>query len=150
MIKMKVRSSFCGVPVFRRQSIGSGLITRVSPTYKQAIGLLPTKTRSAKSVAALMEPMMIKKSLTLMQWLGCFPGSSPARVVQKAEIGVHCQMKTRIMESVKATTKMPQYMRIRRNWTIGKIRYWNKMLVIRYIRRCKIDRGRRMRLTWNI
>ena len=59
-------------------------------------------------------------------------------MVQKAEIGVHCQMKTMIMEKVKATTKIPQYIRMRRNWTIGKIRYWNKMLPISCIRRCKI------------
>lgn len=85
--------------------------------------LLPTKTKSAKSVAALMEPMMIKNSSTLMQRPGCVPGRLPARVVQKAEIGVHCQMKTMMMETVKAITKMPQYMRMRRNCTIGKIRY---------------------------
>ena len=93
-------------------------------------GLLLTKTKRAKSVAALMEPMMIKNSSTLMQRPGCVPGSSPARVVQKAEIGVHCQMNTMMIETVKATTKRPQYLRMRRNWTIGKIRYWNKMLPI--------------------
>ena len=30
MMKMKVRSSFCGVPVFRCQSMGIGWVTRVS------------------------------------------------------------------------------------------------------------------------
>ena len=33
IIKMKVRSSFCGVPVFRCQSMGIGLITGVSPNH---------------------------------------------------------------------------------------------------------------------
>ena len=63
-------------------------------------------------------------------------------VFQKAEIGVHCQTKTRTTEIVKAITKMPQYMRMRRNWTIGKIRNRNRRLPIMCVRRYKID-GRR-------
>lgn len=78
-------------------------------------GLLLTKARRTKSVAALMEPAMIKNLLTWMQRAGDAPGMVPAKVVQKAEIGAHCQMKTMTMEIVKAITKMAQYMTMRRN-----------------------------------
>lgn len=90
--------------------------------------MLLTSNKSAKSVAVLMEPTVSRKISTLMHWPPSLAVRAPPSVVQKAWIGLHWQMKHIIHADVKAMTKTPQYIRMRRNWTIGKIRYWKKIL----------------------
>lgn len=52
----------------------------------------------------------------------------PPKVNQKAWIGVHSKMKTRVDAVSNATTKTPNRLMMRRNGRTGKILYWNRML----------------------
>ena len=87
-----------------------------------------TKAKSTKSVAALIEPDMRKYNSTLMHLPPSSGASVPASVSQKAWIGTHWNTETRMQAMVRDTTKTKHQRRIRRNWTMGKMRYWKRML----------------------
>ena len=90
-----------------------------------------TRSRRAKSVTVLIDPLTIKNLIRLMHWLpNCAVGPLP-KVVHKAWMGLHSKMNTKVEAVPNATTKPPQAITIRRNEATSKIRYWNKTLAVR-------------------
>ena len=101
-VKMPVKTSFCGWLVLRRQRIGIGWTNdaSVSLFIFCTHHTLLTKAKSTKSVAALIEPAIMKYSSTLIH----LPPIEPAKLSQKSWIGVHWKMETIMQVMVRQTT----------------------------------------------
>lgn len=84
-----------------------------------------TMASKIKSVAALMPPAIKKNLMTLIHRA---PGIVPANVVQNPDTGMHWKMQTNTEDSTRQAVKTAHSCRMRRYWTMGKIRYWNKMM----------------------
>lgn len=89
---------------------------------------LRTKSKSAKSVTVLMDPFTNRKLIKLIHRPPIWR-RPPPNPTQKWSTGVHSKMNTMVDVVPNARTKAPQALMMRRKETIGKMRYWKKMLV---------------------
>ena len=80
-------------------------------------------SKSAKSVTVLMEPFTNRKVMKSMHRPPKSTSRKPPRATQKLLIGVHSKMKTMADAVPNAMTKAPHALMMRRNDTIGKMRY---------------------------